>query len=73
MALKIERIYAFVAIDDDGDEGIMAFQDPGTAVMMPMIGADMKRVDQLTKIADNFKKVAGIEYKIKYYELAEDH
>ena len=63
-----------VAVDpDDGNEGIMAFTDPSSGVMMPMIGADCARVESLKIIADEFKEKAGIDYRLKYYELVQPH
>jgi len=69
---KITKIYAFIATDPmDGDEGVIAFQnDDGP--MMPMIGADMTRVNDLRVIADKIVEDAGIDYKIKYFELIPD-
>jgi hypothetical protein len=62
---KITRLYAFIATDpEDGDEGIIAFKAPDNT-MMPMIGADMDRVEQLHSIAD----VMEIDYEVKYFEL----
>lgn len=56
--LRIERMYAFVVVDDDGTEGIPAFGTPdGTA--MPMVGADARRVDQLRPIAQAMAKQLG--------------
>ncbi len=49
---KITEMYAFVVIDDgmgQGNEGIPALSLNGMA--MPMVGADMARVDSLRKIA----------------------
>jgi len=67
---KIERLYAFIATDPvDGDEGIMAFSTP-EGMMMPMIGADMDRVGILETMADEIKQATGVEYDIKYFELA---
>jgi len=49
--LRITEMYAFVIIDEDGTEGIPAFQAGDTA--MPMVGADTARVDQLRPIAQH--------------------
>lgn len=56
--LRIEQMYAFVVVDDDGTEGIPAFGTPdGTA--MPMVGADIERVDQLRPIAQAMARQLG--------------
>jgi len=59
---KITKIYAFIATDPmDGDEGVIAFQnDDGP--MMPMIGADMTRLNDLRVIADQIAENANISY-----------
>lgn len=44
---KISEMFAFVVADKDADdEGIMGIQMPD-GVFMPLVGADMKRVDSL--------------------------
>ena len=65
---KITELYAFVSIGSDpDDEGIMAFQtDDG---WMPMIGADMTRVNVLKPMADKVSKIAGTPYKILRFKL----
>jgi len=69
MALKIESMYAFIAIDPrDGDEGVIAFQTP-SGMMMPMIGADMARVKSLIPMAEAIAKQTGIDYEIRYFVL----
>jgi hypothetical protein len=66
---KITELYAFVSIGDDpDDEGIMAFQtNDGT--WMPMVGADMTRVNQLKPMADRISKTTGKPYKILRFKL----
>jgi len=64
--LRITEIYAFVSKDKDGNEGIMgAMQNNGT--MMPLIGADIERVDSLIPIANRIKELTGIDYEIRYF------
>jgi hypothetical protein len=66
---KITELYAFVSIGSDpDDEGIMAFQtNDGT--WMPMIGADMTRINQLKPMADKISEIAGKPYKILRFKL----
>ena len=66
---KITELYAFVSIGSDpDDEGIMAFQtDDGT--WMPMVGADMTRVNELKPMADRISEIAGKPYKILRFKL----
>lgn len=43
--LSIDMMYAFIVLDDDGTEGVVALMtDNG---YMPMMGADMAMVDKL--------------------------
>jgi hypothetical protein len=44
---RIESLYAFVVVDDDGSEGVAGRLMPN-GTWMPFIGADMERVEQLT-------------------------
>jgi hypothetical protein len=72
MPKKIERLFAFVSVDDgSGDEGIIAFLDQTTGTMMPMIGADIARVDSLKPIAEQIKAAMGVNYRIEYFERAD--
>ena len=49
MAKQVTELFAFVMIDEDGDEAVPAFHDGTT--WLPMIGADMARVASLIPIA----------------------
>lgn len=49
--LKIESIWAFVSVDDDGNEGVCAAQLMGPGSLMPLIAADPARLDSLRPIA----------------------
>ena len=55
----IGQMFAFIA-EDSGptDEGIVAFTTPG-GMAMPMVGADMARVDFLRPIAREIAKKTG--------------
>ena len=66
---EITELFAFVSIGSDpDDEGIMAFQtNDGT--WMPMIGADMTRVNELKPMADRISEIAGKPYKILQFKI----
>jgi hypothetical protein len=68
----VTELFAFVAVADGAesdDEGIMAFMsDDG--IMIPMIGADLERVEQLKPIARSVAKRAGCSYKILTFALS---
>lgn len=63
--LRITEIYAFISKDKEGHEGIMGFNSPNG--WMPMIGADIERVDQLVPIADKIAGMSGQKYEIRYF------
>jgi hypothetical protein len=66
---KITEIFAFVSIGDDpDDEGVMAFQT-NDGIWMPMVGADMTRVNQLKPMADRISKTTGKPYKILKFKI----
>lgn len=67
--LKITELFAFVSVDKNGHEGIMgALCNDGT--MMPLIGADVERVDFLIPVAEEVKKITGMNYEIRYFKLS---
>lgn len=57
--VRIERMYAYIVLDDDGTEGIPAVTAPN-GLVLPMVGADMERMNQLRpqaeKAANDLKK-----------------
>lgn len=67
----IEEMYAFISYDkDDKDEGICAFHS-GYGVWMPMVGADMKRVESLKPIAKQIANMTGKRIKICKFSARE--
>jgi hypothetical protein len=60
----IEEMFAFISYDKDGnDEGVCAFHG-GYGVWMPMVGADMARVESLKPIAKILAKESGKNIKL---------
>jgi hypothetical protein len=64
--LRITEIYAFVSKDKEGNEGIMGATF-NIGQMMPLIGADIERVESLIPIADKIKEITGMDYEIRYF------
>jgi hypothetical protein len=62
--LRIDRMFAFVATDGAGDEGVCAFMDPATGVWMPLVGADIKRVESLRAEAQVIADLTGRRIEI---------
>lgn len=54
MPLKIDQMFAFVSVDENGDEGICAFCHDGT--WHPMVGADWDRIQSLKPAAEKIAK-----------------
>lgn len=71
--LKINSIYAFIAISDEG-EGIMAGSTVinGIPMMLPLVGADMERVISLYPMAKEISKVSGRDFRIYKFDNKSD-
>ena len=54
---KIERIYAWVATDSTGEDGIPAFNGPLGPV--PMVGSDKARIESLRTFAEALNQRHG--------------
>jgi hypothetical protein len=59
---KIKKITAFVAVDENGTEGVMGAQMGNTS--MPLVCADDIRVAKMFPIAEAIKHATGKDYKI---------
>lgn len=63
---KIEQIYAFIAEEEPGDEGITAQLTPSG--WMPMIGADMDRAESLREMAQKLADAGGKPIRLVKFE-----
>lgn len=70
---RIEEMYAFVA-EDKGpdDEGIVGWNIGGLGGWMPLVGADMARVESLKSIARQIQKATGKKIKLLHFTNRED-
>lgn len=68
---RIEEMYAFVA-EDSGpdDEGVVAMSVGD--VMLPLVGADMARVESLRPIARDISAQTGKKIKLLHFTQRED-
>lgn len=72
---SIDELYAFVCtggnefLEQQG-EGIMVWKSP-SGLPLPMIGADLERVESLKTIAEAMAKANGIKYEIRYFKRVE--
>lgn len=48
--LRIDSVFVFIVLDEDGTEGVPAFLAPN-GMLLPMVAADQARLDQLLPIA----------------------
>lgn len=68
---KIEEMFAFVTEDSSpDDEGIVAV--PYGNEWLPMVGADMKRVESLKPIAQEIATKTGKNIKILHFTQREE-
>ena len=68
---KIDAVYAFIATDEGGSEGIPAFVSDNN-LTIPMIGADMDRVEHLRPIAEQMALGKGIIITLAKFGNRED-
>lgn len=70
---KIERLYAWVAVEPDGGEGLMGgeLMGPGNG-FIPMIGADTARIESLRPLAVALAKEAGVPLRLVEYSVRRD-
>ena len=68
---RIEEMYAFVA-EDSGpdDEGVVAMSVGN--VMLPLVGADMARVESLKPVARSISAQTGKKVKLLRFTQRED-
>lgn len=65
---KITELFAFVSVHPNGQgEGIMAVQLKD-GLWMPLIGADLERIEQLKPIADQMVEGTDIHYELRYFK-----
>jgi len=68
---KIETIFAFIAIDKaPDDEGIVAMRVG--IQWMPMVGADLKRMESLKPLALKIAKETGQKITLAKFKVRED-
>lgn len=70
MEEKIEELYCFCVVGKDGSEGIPSMLANGT--WMPLIGADMRRVDSLKKIVRTMERQTKTKIKLLRFTVREE-
>lgn len=64
---KIESLFVYVIIDEDGDEGVPAFKSPA-GVWMPLFGADEARITSLKNLAAQIAAAHNKEVRLLKFE-----
>ena len=70
MPLTIDECWLYVATDDEGNEGLIAFMDP-TGAWVPLVCADPERREAVLEIAEKIKAATGQSYEVKHFSLVE--
>lgn len=68
--LKITEMWAFVSVDEAGNEGIIGFKNGDT--WMPLVGADSARIAELRPIANKMARYTGMTIKLIKFTQRED-
>lgn len=64
--MKIEEVYCYVSVDENGNEGIVAqtMELAGSTVMMPFVAADRVMRDRLDPLAKQIQKKTGKKIRL---------
>ena len=65
----INEMYAYIAVDGDGDEGVCAFWSEGS--WYPMVGADQERTDALRDMAQSIANETDTTLELRRYSGVE--
>lgn len=68
--LHIDQMFAFVALDKDGTEGVVATMKEG--VYYPLVGADMERVESLKPMAEKLAEQLGVPVTLLKFSVREE-
>lgn len=63
-------MFAFLTIDEDGDEAVPAVRVPGG--WMPLVAADEARLAALRPLAEQMAEQAGVELTLSRFEVRTD-
>lgn len=71
MTLRIESMYAFVAVDPEDDtEGVIGFTAPSGWI--PMVGADMDMVEKLRPMAEGIARAHSQKVLLVHFTNREE-
>lgn len=67
---RIEKMFAFIAEEKPGDEGVIGAVTPQG--WLPLVGADMARVESLRPLAQRIARVTGKPVKLVVFETRKE-
>ena len=67
---RIVELFAFLAVGDDGDEGVIGGYFDGS--WMPFVGADMARMESLRAFAEEISRKTGKRIVLAKFSARED-
>ncbi|HEX4851576.1 MAG TPA: hypothetical protein VFV08_12250 [Puia sp.] len=72
MALTLNWLTVFVALDKDRDEGILMAADSNTRQYKPLVAADEGAEADCYAIAASMRKNFGIDFRVFRFSVRED-
>ncbi len=67
---EANEIWAWIAIEDEGDEGVAAYMEDGT--WRPMIGCAKEGIEGLRPIAEQIAKESGMTLQLRRFTTRTD-
>lgn len=68
---KIQSMWAFVVVDDDGTEGVIGRTVPGLG-FTPLVGADLARIKDLMPYAQSVATTLGKPVTLAHFSVRTD-
>jgi hypothetical protein len=70
--LRIDRIWLFISVDDDGNEGVCAASLAGPGSLIPLIAADEERLESLRGVATEIAVLSGKTVRLLKFTVREE-
>lgn len=61
---KIEKLFAWVATEADGGEGVCGAYVPSMGGLVPLVGADRERIESLRPHAEIIRRESGFPVRM---------
>lgn len=69
MGYIVDELFAFIASDGDGDEGVVAVELVNDNSMMPLVAADLMRIQKMVPFAKAIEEQTGHTVTLKHFTL----